>query len=1060
MADLRNQLQSTLTGSYTLERELGGGGMSRVFLADETRLGRKVVIKVLAPELAAGISAERFQREIKLAASLQQANIVPVLSAGESQGLPYYTMPFVEGESLRKRLGAGTAPGITETVRILGDIARALSYAHEHGIVHRDIKPDNVLLSHGTAVVTDFGIAKAVAAARTGDGAVTLTQLGASIGTPAYMAPEQAAGDDNIDHRVDIYAFGCLAYELLTGRPPFAAKTTQRMMAAQMSETPQNVSEVRADTPTALAALVMRCLEKDPAARPQSSAELMGVLDSVSSGGLPSMPAVLLGGPAMFKKALAIYAVAFGAVAILARAAIIAIGLPDWVFPGALIVMALGLPVILFAGYAHRTTMRALTVTPSRTPGGTMEQPSTLASIAIKAGPKLSWARVARGGYAALGAFALIVATFMGLRAAGIGPAGSLFGKGALAANDLLLVAEFSSPQSDSALGVVIAEALRQSLSQSRAVMVAAPTFVAEGLQRMQRPAGTRLDFALARELAEREGMKAVVHGDVASAGSGFIITARLSNAASGIELTSYRSAAKDATELIPAVDELSRDLRAKIGESLRSVHASPPLMKVTTTSLPAFRKFTEAMRLHYEKGDPAAAAAKFEEAIALDSTFATAYGRAANSWGQAAVRVAHSDSLRRKALQFAERLPDAERYNLLAQMSSGRRDSVIYYTQKSLEADPKQSLALNLLGNIQLELRQYAQAEASYRRAMALNDGNWQPGTNLISALVGQGKFDEARHLASERLGKRPNGDAVLLSRVAVIDLIEGKYDAAEANLLAASKLPRNTISRASGFYLASFLQTRGQIAKGQHLRDSLLNEDLRVGNRTAPINVIARLVDSIGVDILSSRRFERATKRADALLAKYPVSERGGISSGQVLSLGMWFAYAGDNARALAAKERFKREVRDTVPVRRSTMDLLEMYVAANEGRGPEAIALAKKVDTTATGLPTACGHCLSMSLSHVHDRLGNADSGIKYLEQYVTTPAYIRWGVDEGMFSAAILRLGELYEAKGNKTKAGEYYRRFVDLWSRAEPDLQPKVAEVRRRIARLADVERRD
>jgi TolB-like protein/Flp pilus assembly protein TadD len=321
VTDLRRQLQRALGDAYTLERELGGGGMSCVFTATERALGRTVVVKVIAPGQAEGVSAERFAREIQLAASLQQANIVPLLSAGDAGGVPYYTMPFVQGESLRGRLASGAPLSISEGVGILRDVARALSYAHARGVVHRDIKPDNVLLSHGAAVVTDFGIAKAVSAARTNPGGATLTQAGTSIGTPAYMAPEQVAGDPNVDHRADLYAWGCLAYEVFTGAPPFVRETPQRVLAAHLGEAPTPIASRRTDLPVSLGNLVMRCLAKEPAQRPANADEILRDLDAAFTPGATSAERPAPGGARVRRRNLLIAA---AVVAVSATAALVA----------------------------------------------------------------------------------------------------------------------------------------------------------------------------------------------------------------------------------------------------------------------------------------------------------------------------------------------------------------------------------------------------------------------------------------------------------------------------------------------------------------------------------------------------------------------------------------------------------------------------------------------------------------------------------------------------------------------------------------------------------------
>src|SRR6266571_1892107 len=280
VADFQVRLQSALGAAYRIEKELGGGGMSQVFLAQERELERQVVVKVLPPEMAAGLNAERFRREIQLAASLQHPHIVPLLAAGHADDLVYYTMPLIEGESLRAKLAREGELPIPESVRLLRDVADALAYAHAHGVVHRDIKPDNVLVANHHAVVTDFGVAKALSEST---GKSSLTSAGVALGTPAYMAPEQAAADPHTDHRCDIYAVGALGYEMLTGRPPFTGATPQHVLAAQVTEQPEPVTKRRAAVPAALATLVMRCLEKSAADRWQTASELLHHLEAMAS---------------------------------------------------------------------------------------------------------------------------------------------------------------------------------------------------------------------------------------------------------------------------------------------------------------------------------------------------------------------------------------------------------------------------------------------------------------------------------------------------------------------------------------------------------------------------------------------------------------------------------------------------------------------------------------------------------------------------------------------------------------------------------------------------------
>ncbi len=308
MTSFTERVQAALASGYTVERELTGGGMSHVYRATERALGRKVVVKVLPPDLAAGVNRERFRREIHLAAQLQHPHIVPLLTAGEEGDLLYYTMPYVTGESLRARLEEKGRLPVRDVVRILTDVVDALAYAHAHGVMHRDIKPGNVLTQRSHALVTDFGVAKALSAALP---LASSTTSGMAIGTPAYMAPEQLAADPAADHRVDLYAVGLLAYELLTGEAPFTGASPAATMAAQLTRDPAPLETVRSDVPAPLSDIIRRCLSKDPGGRPESAEARLAELEELPHDpSTPTRSVAALGGPARARKSAGLAAIA------------------------------------------------------------------------------------------------------------------------------------------------------------------------------------------------------------------------------------------------------------------------------------------------------------------------------------------------------------------------------------------------------------------------------------------------------------------------------------------------------------------------------------------------------------------------------------------------------------------------------------------------------------------------------------------------------------------------------------------------------------------------------
>ena len=1060
--DYRTQLQSSLGSAYTLERELGGGGMSRVFVAEERALGRKVVVKVLPPDLTAGVNADRFNREIQLAARLQQAQIVPVLSAGQIDGVPYYTMPFVEGESLRARLARDGALPIPQVVNVLRDVARALAYAHDHGVVHRDIKPDNVLLSGGTAVVTDFGIAKAISVARAASTDTALTQLGTSVGTPAYMSPEQAAGDPDVDHRADIYSLGCMAYELLTGAPPFAGRTPQRTLAAHLTEIPAPIASTRADVPDALAALVMRCLEKDPEQRPQTAGEISANLDAITAGTGATLATRTLPAPGAIRRALLLYAVAVIVVAVVAKALVVGVGLPDWVFTGAVILAAACLPLILATAYTHHVARQLVRQSAALTPGGSPAAPANhgpVTNLALKASPHLTWRRAFRFGGIAVAVFASVVVAVMVLRLFGIGPVASLLAAGTLHGQERLLVADFAAGR-DTSLSHLITEAVRTDLGQSRVVSIMPPASVAAALARMQRSTAPTLDVSLAREIAQREGVKAIVAGGLTPLGSGYAVSIRLIAADSGNELAAFRRTVDAPSQLLDAIDELTKKLRGRIGESLKSVRDAPPLDQVTTGSLEALRKFAEGSRAFDLESDYPKAAGLLREAVARDTTFAMAYRKLGIALSNGGMPRAQIDSALRNAFRYSARLPERERYLAIGSYyqngpERNRRKAAEAF-ERVLSIDSTDPAALNNLANIYRSLRQFARAESLYHVLVASPRAAQVSFSNYVGALLTEGKLSQAESGYGQWTRRFPPSQSAL-TYPPLLMYNRGQIDSAETYWRNVSAGNNQGLKISALANLGLLAMLHGRLGAS----DSLLQLARALQAARDP-----RPHDGGGInDSLTSFQEhlfligdnDRVARRLDASLARTPLRT---LPEEQrpYFTIATIYAIAGRVDKARAMITSFDAEVKD------STRRMLETpgrhwalgEIALSEKRPLDAVREFWKSDSLPDGPDGDCYFCKDVLVARAFDAANESDSAIVHFERFLAAKYPGRLGIDNFFLAPTQRRLGELYEAKGDNQRAASHYLAFIDLWKDADPPLQPRVEETRRRLARLKDI----
>jgi len=1009
MEDLLERLKVALADRYAIEHEIGSGGMATVYLAEDLKHHRQVAIKVLKPELAASLGAERFLREIEIAAQLNHPNILTLIDSGKADGLLYYAMPYVEGESLRDRLKREKQLSIEDALQITSEVADALGYAHSLGIVHRDVKPENILFEAGHAVVTDFGIAKAVTEA----GGASLTETGLAIGTPAYMSPEQAVGVKDIDARADVYALGCVLFEMLGGEPPFTGVTPQAILARKSVEAVPSVRAVRDTVPDEVDVAITRALAKVPADRFMTVSRFTEALST------PVMPRVSRPGTGRSLAVAGVYTAGSLLVLALVYFVVERLGLPYWVVTAAVVLVVAFLPLALLTDVAEQ------------------ERVSRRPRTGFMSG--LTWRRAGLtmiGGFGLLGA---VTAGYATMRSLGIGPAATLVTAGSLPERPLVVVADFENRTADSALGITIAEWLRMDLAASPGVEPLAPRAISSALRRMERDPGARLELPIALEVAEREGAPAVITGVVSSLGSSYVISARLVATADSTELFADRRTAPNDSAIVRAVEQLSAELRASIGEPLRSVRSQESLIRVSTHSVEALRKFTLAVRLIARTGEWYEARRLLEEAVRIDSTFAAAHHELTSMY-PAERRWSEWLEAMQAAYRHRHRLPEWERSSIESdyyQSVEIDRVRALAAHESMLRLRPRDQSTLAAFSDFHLTGREWVAAEALARRAVGAGPiGDPSVVWNLVEALAGQGRFTEAEQAVSllEEGILHHSWRWQLSER---LTSAQRDYERAKVLLDSLREVDyRDWLARGGVYALA-----RGSFADAEQYWLEVAEKAEAPTTRLLFALNVAGIRAWYGDTAGALRQVERAL--AQHPLDSLPPEDR------SYLRLARFYAWVGALEQASEHLEEFRESVHVVVQQRQAAAHAAtEGAIAFARGDYAQAISSYRRSYDESN-----CAVCGLYQLGRSYEMIGEADSALAVYERAVRTPGLFRATEESLTLGPTYERLAHLYEQREESGNAIEYYNRFIELWKDADPELQPRVQDARERLASL-------
>lgn len=1026
--DYEESLKAALADRYQIEREIGSGGMATVYLARDLKHNRQVAVKVLDPDLAERLGAERFLREIELAANLTHPHILPLFDSGEAGGFLFYVMPFIEGESLRSRLTKEKQLPVEDAVQIIREIADALAYAHEKGVIHRDVKPANVMLEAGHAVLADFGVAHAVAEAKED----RLTRTGTSLGTPTYMSPEQATGEQDLDGRSDQYALGCVLFEILAGHPPFTGAQVEAVVRQHLTEQPPSVTQARPAVTEEVVAVINRALAKNPADRFKTTGEMAAALALTTKPAQEGAKATPLYERPIWQ-VLAGWAVAslvvFGASGTLTDV----VGLPSWVSTVTGLICLAALPLVLATALVQR-----------RVPRG-FETPSAAPLPGYHT--RLTWRTV---GFAVGGAFVLLgtgTLGYLGMRAIGIGPVSTLMAQGVLEERDVLIVADFLDHTGDPTLALALTEAIRTDLTQSPTVRMMSPGEMTAALQRMERVPHGQVTSIVAREIAMREGVKAVLAGEINAAGTGYLLTAQLVSAESNEILTAVRVTARDSTQVIDAIDELSARLRERIGESLRTIHRSPSLSRVTTASLPALRRYSRALEAE-DQGNVDRALALLEEAVVLDTAFAMAYRKLGIMMGNRMLSRAGTIDALTRAYQHRERLTEREGY--LASASyyrsvTGEDERAIQAYEAMLDLDPDDSWALNNLGVVYGDRREHAKAAQVYAHAFEVDSLSPLSILNLAHTKMDLGDYAGADSVIDVAASLFPD-DPSVAERQAQLHHARGEHDRAFAvvdSMREATQSPYWQLGRAP--VILMFLDAlMGRTSSADRRMDEFTAVVDRLGTGGLYLMFASRMAE---YDVYERGRSAEALALLDAAVDM--VFDSLAPEDRRYFDLARAYAVAGniDRARELLAEgervldQSFLRQVRGDYHSARG-------HIALAEKRFSEAVSEFKLMDAA-----LGCTICPLHGMGTAYRLSNEPDSAVAVFERYVNTPRSGNMVNDAVWLPSVYVHLGELYEERGDRDRAADYYNRLVDLWHDADPELEPRIEMARRALERL-------